>query len=96
MEFRTIVITVNGSRLDSYFTIRQTTGDTIRINNENTTGPNTYPVLNDNYQTLFPGQTENFRFIGIINQNKVVDEMFKIRADDCHINYVSGNQQVTP
>ena len=90
MEFRTVTITVNGSDLDSYFTIRQLTGDTIRIVRVNISGDKVYPVLDDNFQHLLQDQTENFRFQGMINGNVVVDEPFVIKADKCHIQYVSG------
>jgi hypothetical protein len=89
-EFRTISITVKGEPLDEYFTIRIKTNDTIRIGRENVPGENIYPVLDDNFQKLIEGKTEEFRFIGYKNHEMVVNEPFVISADKCHINYVSG------
>jgi hypothetical protein len=95
MEWRTIAIIVNGGTLDSYFTIRETTGDTIRLSRDNSPpGTNYYPVLTDGYQPILQGRTENFRFKGFINDSLVVNELFVISADQCHINYVSGNTSV--
>ena len=95
MEFRTVAIKVNGDSLHSFFTIRQNTGDTIRFNQSNIFNNNSYPVLDDSYQSRIVNITENFRFIGIINDSIVVNEPFVIKADECHIQYVSGNLEVT-
>ena len=90
IEFRTVAITVNGTDLDQYYTIRESTGDTIRIDRGNLPGNKTYPVLDDNFQQTIKNTTENFRFRGFINGTIVVNELFVIKADDCHIEYVSG------
>ena len=95
MEFRTIAIKVNGDSLHNFFTIRQNTGDTIRFNQGNIFNKNSYPVLDDSYQSRIVNNAENFRFIGIINDSIVVNELFVIKADQCHIQYVSGNLEVT-
>lgn len=93
MEFRTVNITVTGTPLNNYYTIREATGDTIRISPNNQQS-DLYPVLDDNSQHLFTNQTENFRFIGIVSDTIAVNEIFSIKADQCHIEYVSGNQHV--
>ena len=89
-EFRSVTITVNGGVLDEYFTIRQSTGDTISIDKDTIMGQNIYFVLNDNFQQAIENKTEDFRFKGFINDTLVVEELFKIKADACHIEYVSG------
>jgi hypothetical protein len=94
MEFRTVTINVQGDTLDHFYTIRVTSGDTIRLNSGNTFGANTYPVLDDSYQSNIANRTEQFRFVGLKNNAIIVDELFTIKADQCHISYVSGNQTV--
>lgn len=92
MEFRTITINVQGDTLDHFYTIKVTSGDTIRLNSGNTFGSNTYPVLDDSYQSNIANRTEQFRFVGLKNNAIIVDELFTIKADLCHIEYVNGNQ----
>jgi hypothetical protein len=94
MEFRTVTINVQGDTLNHFYTIRVTSGDTIRLNSGNTFGANTYPVLDDSYQSNIANRTEQFRFVGLKNNAVLVDELFTIKADQCHISYVSGNQTV--
>jgi len=93
-EFRTITIKVNGPDLDDFFTVRQQTGDTIRINKQNVPYLKEYPVLDDRFRALIEGRTENFRFTGIIDDTVAVSEIFVIRADQCHIEFISGNREV--
>ena len=90
MEFRTVTITVNGTDLDQYYTLRELTGDTIRINRMNVPGDKVYPVLDDNFQQTIENKTEQFSFRGFINGVMVVNEPFVIKADQCHIEYMSG------
>jgi hypothetical protein len=94
MEFRTVSITVNGASLTEYYTLRESTGDTIRISRQNVPGNNAYPVLDDSYQRTLQDRVENFRFQGWINDSLRANESFVIGADKCHIYYVSGNQVV--
>ncbi len=94
MEFRIVTITCNRDSLEHYYTIRELTGDTIRISGGNLIGDKVYPVLDDNFQPTLSGRTEVFHFQGTINDSIVVNEPFVIKADQCHIEYVSGNQVV--
>ena len=94
LEYRTISIEVIGDTLDDFYTIRQNTGDTIRLSNNYTIG-NSYPILVDNYQQQIENKTETFQFYGLIHDSIVIHEPFVIKADQCHIEYVSGNLQVT-
>ncbi len=91
--FASVSIEVNGGILDSCFTVRNATGDTIRFTN----GPfqNSYTVLDDNYQQMLENRQEEFKFTGFKSGNKVVDESFVISADKCHISKVSGKNSVT-
>ena len=91
--FASVSIEVIGSSLDDYFTIRSSTGDTLRFNAE--PFQNYYTVLDDNYQKILENKQENFRFVGMKSGNKVIDENFVISADKCHISKVSGKTSVT-
>ncbi|MFN4123921.1 MAG: hypothetical protein ACK4GL_11535 [Flavobacteriales bacterium] len=93
MEFRTIGVIVNGANLDDYFTIRVKTGDTLRFSN-NGFHSNYYIVLDDNYQKIIERKSEPFLFIGNENGEIRVSETFVIKADECHINKVSGPEVI--
>lgn len=93
-EFRSIEISVIGAPLEQYYTIRNSTGDTIRINNYHNFTPENYVVLDDSYQQKIQGKTESFTFKGFIGNVLVVNETFVIKADLCHISKVSGKSTV--
>lgn len=95
MEFRSIQMKVIGSALDDFYTIRLSTADTLRHDSLNPGETDYYTVLDDNFQSILKHQTETFRFVGVLNASVVVDEAIVIQADACHINYVSGNLEVT-
>lgn len=90
--FATVSIEITGSTLDSHYTIRTATGDTLHF--QDVLLQNTYTVLDDNYQPVLEGKTETFRFEGIKSGNKVVSEDFVISADLCHISKVSGKNSI--
>jgi hypothetical protein len=89
MEFRTVSIQVVGEQLDDFFTIRNINGDTLRYELI-AIDQGAYPVLDDNAMFFLKNKTENFTFIGILEGQKVVEENFIIKADDCHIEKMSG------
>ena len=93
-EFRTVAITVSGATLDDFYTIRKSNQETIRYSSDEVI-ENSYPVLTDEYQPMLKNKEETFQFIGIIENQTVVDEDFIIKADECHIQYVSGKTEVT-
>ncbi|TVQ75757.1 MAG: hypothetical protein EA358_11000 [Flavobacteriales bacterium] len=90
-EFRVISIEVVGEPLTEHYSIRQSNSDTIRHNDE---GGQTYTVLDDNYLSQLKNQQDTFRFQGFINDTLRVDELFVIKADECHVIYVSGRRRV--
>lgn len=90
-----MTITVNGGILDNYYTIREKTGDTIRIRRDSGwIEQNLYPVFSDSYNSLIKGRTENFRFQGFIKDTMVVNELFVLKGGKCDFEYVSGNYEV--
>ena len=93
-EYRFVTITVNGAQLDNFYTIRISNGDTIRHDQEMGLDSNVYVVLTDSYQKNIQNSVENFVFHGLIGDSLVVNEPFVIKADQCHITYVSGKTEV--
>ena len=94
MEYRYISIDVKGGILDDFYTIRKYTGDTIRNEKDNIIGNNSYIILSDNYQNKIKNKEEIFIFKGYITDSLVVNEQYIIKADECHINYVSGKKEI--
>ena len=94
MEWRYISIDVKGGVLDNFYTIRKYTGDTIRHEKDNILGNNSYIILSDNYQNKIKNIEEIFIFKGYITGSLVVNEQYIIKADECHINYVSGKKEI--
>ena len=94
MEYRYISIDVKGGILDDFYTIRKYTGDTIRYEKDNILGNNSYIILSDNYQNKIKNKEEIFIFKGYITDSLVVNEQFIIKADECHIDYVSGKKEI--
>ena len=94
MEYRYISIDVKGGILDDFYTIRKYTGDTIRYEKDNIIGSNSYIILSDNYQNKIKNKEEIFIFKGYITDSLVVNEQYVIKADECHINYVSGKKEI--
>ncbi len=94
-EFRTVGINVNGDSLTNYYTIRPFNNDTILPTNSfQGVYENYYVVLDDSYRANIANKQETFIFIGFINDSIVVNEEFIIKADDCHIEKVSGKETV--
>ncbi len=95
--FATITIQVtdqNGQPvvLDEVYTLRGKNSQKINFEQSNTQGG--YIVLDDSYQKKLEQHTDNFRFVGMKNGQKVVDEPFVIGADCCHISKVSGKETI--
>jgi hypothetical protein len=78
--------------LDRVYTLRSSTGDTIR--NEQGMENGMYSVLDDNYRKSLVNQKDNFVFVGIVDGKKAVEEMYVISADCCHINKISGKETI--
>lgn len=93
-EFRMISITVNGNQLSNVYSVRQSNNDTIFNNQNSVFDDSIYVVLDDNYLPQLKNQTDDFLFIGEIDGQKLVEELFVIKADHCHIEYVSGKTDI--
>lgn len=95
MEFRMVTIKVSGKKLTSWVTIRNSNNQRLTFASQFEPDSLVYVVLDDSFQKSLENQTEKFTFKGYINDSEVVNEVFTIGADKCHINYVDGKQEVT-
>lgn len=89
-EFKTIYVRVNRDTLDNFHTIRVSTGDTLIIKNNSST-PYMYPVINDSLKVILKNKFEKFRFQGYLKDSIIIDEEFQFSANDCHVEFRSGN-----
>ncbi|WP_276133787.1 hypothetical protein [Polluticoccus soli] len=99
MEFRGITLQVNDNegnpvKLDEAYTIRVKTGEQI-THDANSTTIGSYTVLDDGYQKKLAQSTAEFRFVGKRGGQEVVNELYTISADCCHISKQSGKTDVT-
>lgn len=78
--------------LDNYYTLRPRTGE--KITSQQTLGNGSYVVLDDSYQKNLVNQSEDFRFVGIKNGLRVVDEPYRLSADCCHVKKENGRATV--
>lgn len=78
---------------DEVYTQRE--GSTEKIQLQHNAGSGSYIVLDDSYQKKLANQTANFHFIGMKNGQKVMDEVYRISADCCHIKKESGKETIT-
>jgi len=94
-EFRIVGVTVTGVELTDFYTLRASSNDSIRFN-ENPAYPmgSWYPVLDDSYQPILEGTQEDFYFIGTIGDSTVFEIHFIIGADQCHISKVLGPEKI--
>ncbi|MCX6231819.1 MAG: hypothetical protein NTZ33_09775 [Bacteroidetes bacterium] len=94
MEFRSVGITITGDSLTKFYTIRNSNHDTIRNSSGIGIFGNIYPVLDDNYQHKLVNTQDYFTFYGFVNDSLKVKEVFEIKADYCHVEKISGKDEV--
>lgn len=96
--FKAVMVTVkdtNGNpvELDEVYTIRL-------YNDERISGPGgnpengTYVVIDDNFIATLMDRTEGFRFIGKKNGVELVNEVYQVTGDCCHVNKDTGKDEV--
>jgi len=94
-EFRYISIEVDGDSLTQFYTIRKLNSDTIRPTPNAPIFDNFYEVLNDSYSAVLKNKSEQFQFIGVINDSTLVKLDYEIAADECHIFKISGPSYIS-
>jgi hypothetical protein len=93
-DFRSIGIKVSGEPLTAYCTVRLSNSDTIRHPKEGEPQTQWYTVLDDAYRPKLANKEDVFRFIGKRGDDIVVEEDYRIGADECHIYKVSGKDEI--
>lgn len=83
----------NHINLQDYYTINVATGDTLR-HNANGWPEGSYTVVDDSYVNKMYNRKLQFRFLGVQGNTIVVDEIYTISADCCHINKESGKDTI--
>lgn len=96
-EFITYNLYVKGDTLTDFYTIRISTNDTIRDLNEgyfptDNYGRRGYAILNDGYRKILNGKKEGFVFIGEIDAQIVIQELYIFGAGECHVYKESGKE----
>ena len=83
----------NPVALDEYYTIRETTGEKLpKYSNGLQDG--TYSVVDDNFIGTLKKGYEGLRFVGKKNGVEVVNEIYEVEGDCCHVNKRSGKETV--
>lgn len=78
---------------DEVYTQREGSAEHINPQSGSTSG--SYIVLDDSYQKKLANQSARFHFIGMRNGQKIMDEIYQISADCCHIKKESGKETIT-
>ena len=87
-EFRRITLSVDNSTqlpvsLDEAYTLRG--NSTQKLFFEQSPDDGNYVVLDDSYHSELINAEDDFRFIGVKNNQVVVDQTFRIAGDNCHV-----------
>jgi hypothetical protein len=99
-EFRAIVVTIKNpddsiAEIDSFFVVRMSDSDTIITHNDTIYQDpflNGIIIFTDNELDLTTTSGLDFRFTAYKNSEMVVDELYEIRHDECHVELVSGEE----
>jgi len=90
-NFVTLTLQIKGEPLIDFYTIRLTTGDTLRYE---LFYENYYPVVDDNLVSqMKKDEIEDFQFIGQRSQNSV-NTVFKVKTDGCHVIKTEGLETI--
>ena len=97
-EFRRINIFIDNSTqipvsFDEVYTLRGT-GTQKLLFDQTGNEEGSYVVIDDSYHPSLKNTEDDFRFIGVKNNQVVVDKTFRIKADNCHVFKVSGPDSV--
>lgn len=85
---------IPGEPLDDFFTYREATQDSIRMEREFHTA-SLYPVLDDRYKDSLVDVNERFLFVGTREENPF-EVRFVFSSDRCHIVKISGPEFFNP
>lgn len=96
-EFRYITVEIVDSKnepivLDSYKIIRNDTDED--ITHKEDMFQNSYPIINDSYQNEIANKKLSLTFTGVLNNQEVINEIYIVSADCCHIDLISGKTKI--
>ncbi|MBA2745391.1 MAG: hypothetical protein H0U44_04120 [Flavisolibacter sp.] len=96
-EFRSIIVNLQNAEghpvvLDEAYT--QRAGSTQNIVFSQPMNDGSYVVLDDSYHSSLVNSEADFHFIGKKNNQVVVNQIFRIAADQCHINKKTGPETI--
>jgi len=95
--FSSIAVRVTGVDLQDAYTIRFSTGDTLRFEqNIFQSGPQEYyyTVIDDSFLSVLNKRKENFIFIGKVADTIAIKETYYIGTDDCHVIKIHGKDEI--
>ncbi len=90
--FAAVTIEVKGNALTDFYTVRTSTEEVIR--HEMMFGDSIYTILDDNYVNKLINRQDTFIFYGYYRGVLVVEETYVIKADECHVEKVSGRNRI--
>lgn len=102
-EFRAVVVTITQNdtavKLDDYYVKRMVDDHVILSLSKSTyLYANDFPegvvIFTDDQMVMTSTEGMEFAFIGHLNGERVVDEIYHIRRDRCHIELVSGKLEL--
>ena len=86
--FVTESVTVSGSILDDFYSLRLSTGDTLRLEDYNAED-RFYPVLDDNSIPQTKGIEGQIEFVAL-RGDQILKTPYTFSSDGCHIVEISG------
>lgn len=93
-EFVIVSLQVDGDLLDEHFTRVKSTGK-IAYQDTLPATSNNYIVVTDDYRATFENMSTTFVFFGKKDGKIVVETEFVVKADECHIEKLSGPEVVS-
>ncbi|MDW3192412.1 MAG: hypothetical protein R8G66_08605 [Cytophagales bacterium] len=96
-EFRTVLITVvdtdgESVTLDSFTATNLDTETAIDL--ESVPGLDSYPIADDSMLNEIPRGGQRIEFVGILNGEEVIREIYVVGHDCCHVILLEGNTTV--
>lgn len=90
-----VTVQVTGDTLTDSYTVRNSNNDTIRYHQGDIPASGThFTILTDSYHEQIKNSIEEFTFYGLINDSIVIEEIYRIRANECHVFLEEGPTEI--
>lgn len=99
-DYRTVIVKIKNNQgeavaLDNFKVVDLRTGRDLTLQPDDQTfqlmrEKGSYPVFSDKYAQEFKQQQLNLKFTGFIGGEEIVNEIYKVGADCCHVYHISG------